>query len=188
MKRLSLALAALVAIVALPYRTTAASVPIDGLWDAVIVAAGTEVPFRFEISTKGSDAQGFFFEGDRKVGSTSGTFTDGVLKLDYEFLNTALELSLKDDALTGTYRNNRAGARPQDVRMRRFIPVAVANDNTPSLAGTWEMRRNADEVTAPRDTRTWQVFLRQSGAYWTWYAAAVRGRRLWRRWATSVVS
>jgi thiol-disulfide isomerase/thioredoxin len=26
------------------------------------------------------------------------------------------------------------------------------------------MRRNADEITAPRDTRTWHVYLRQSGA------------------------
>ena len=48
--------------------------------------------------------------------------------------------------------------------MRRFTPTAIAEDNTPSLAGTWEMRRNAEEVSAPRDTRTWQVFLRQSGA------------------------
>jgi thiol-disulfide isomerase/thioredoxin len=48
--------------------------------------------------------------------------------------------------------------------MRRFVPTAIAEDNTPSLAGNWEMRRNADEVTAPRDTRTWHVFLRQSGA------------------------
>jgi thiol-disulfide isomerase/thioredoxin len=137
---------------------------VDGLWDAVVVASGTEVPFRFEVVTKGPEAQGFFFEGDRKVGSTTGSFVEGVLKLEYDFLNTTLEARLTGDGLMGTYRNNRAGARPQDVRMRRFTPTATADDNTPSLAGTWEMRRNAEEVTAPRDTRTWQVFLRQSGA------------------------
>ena len=54
---------------------------IDGLWDAIVVANGAEVPFRFEIATNGADAQGFFFEGDRKVGSTSGRFADGVLTL-----------------------------------------------------------------------------------------------------------
>jgi thiol-disulfide isomerase/thioredoxin len=48
--------------------------------------------------------------------------------------------------------------------MRRFVPAAIADDNTPALAGSWEMRRNAEEVSAPRDTRTWHVFLRQSGA------------------------
>jgi thiol-disulfide isomerase/thioredoxin len=137
---------------------------INGLWDATIVANGTEVPFRFEIAVNGRDAQGFFFEGDRKVGSTSGTFADGVLTLDYDFLNTSLEAVLKDDELVGTYRNKRPNARPQDVRMRRFAPVAVDGTDAPSLAGTWEMRRKAEEATASRDTRTWQVFLRQSGA------------------------
>jgi thiol-disulfide isomerase/thioredoxin len=138
--------------------------PVDGLWDAVVVAAGTEVPFRFEIASKGADVQGFFFAGYPTSASTSGRFADGLLTLDYDFLNTTLEVRLNGEQLTGTYRNNRAGARPQEVRMRRFSPTAVADDNTPSLEGTWEMRRNADEVAAPRDTRTWQVFLRQAGA------------------------
>jgi thiol-disulfide isomerase/thioredoxin len=138
---------------------------INGLWDATIVANGIEVPFRFEIvSSGGPETEGFFFEGDRKVGSTGGSFVDHVLTLEYEFLNTTLELRYDDGQLVGTYRNNRANARPQDVRMRRFTPVAVENADAPAVAGTWEMRRNADEVTAPRDTRTWHVFLRQSGA------------------------
>ena len=165
MKKLSLAAALLLAWSAPAFRSGVdAASPVDGLWDAVVVAGGTEIPFRFEIATTGSEIQGSFFEGDRKIGSTSGSFADGSLKLEYDFLNTTLELRLTGEAMTGTYRNNRAGARPQDVRMRRFAPTAIADDNTPSLAGTWEMRRNADEVTAPRDTRTWHVFLRQSGA------------------------
>ena len=51
-------------------RAIAAPSSISGLWDAVIVANGAEVPFRFEIVSTGPDAQGFFFEGDRKIGST----------------------------------------------------------------------------------------------------------------------
>ena len=137
---------------------------IAGLWDAVIVANGVEVPFRFEIASDGTIVHGFFFEGDRKVGSTAGSFADGMLTLEYDFLNTTLELKLTGDELVGTYRNKRANAKPQDVRMRRFAPVAIDDGNVPSLAGTWEMRRNAEEVSASRDTRTWQVFLRQSGA------------------------
>jgi thiol-disulfide isomerase/thioredoxin len=148
----------------LPARTADAATSIDGLWDAIVVANDTEVPFRFEIATNGGESQGFFFEGDRKIGSTAGSFVDGVLKLEYDFLNTALEVSLNGDELVGTYRNKRANARPQDVRMRRFTPKAISEGDTPSLAGSWEMRRNADEVTAPRDTRTWHVFLRQAGA------------------------
>jgi thiol-disulfide isomerase/thioredoxin len=137
---------------------------IDGLWDAIVVANGTEVPFRFEIATTGGDVQGFFFEGDRKVGSTSGRFAEGVLTLEYDFLNTTLEATLTGEQLIGTYRNMRPNARPQDLRMRRFVPVPIGSQDPPELAGAWEMRRNAEEATAPRDTRTWHVFLRQSGA------------------------
>jgi len=60
--------------------------------------------------------EGFFFEGDRKVGSTSGSLENGVLKLDYDFLNTTLEATLDGDRLRGTYRNNRPNARPQEFR------------------------------------------------------------------------
>jgi thiol-disulfide isomerase/thioredoxin len=140
---------------------------VNGLWDAVVVSNGAEIPFRFEIAVNGGEAQGFFFEGDRKVGSSSGRFADGVLTLDYDHLNTTLELTLTDSELAGTYRNKRAGARPQDVRMKRFTPVAIDGTDAPPLAGTWEMRRLAEEATASRDTRTWQLFLRQSGAeFW----------------------
>jgi len=165
MKRFLPAAALFVACSALVLsRSIGAASPIDGLWDAVVVANGIEIPFRFEIASSGADIQGSFFEGDRKVTSTGGTLTGDALKLEYDFLNTTLEVKPSGDQLVGTYRNNRAGSRPQDVRMRRFVPTAIADENTPALAGTWEMRRNADEVTAPRDTRTWSVFLRQSGA------------------------
>jgi thiol-disulfide isomerase/thioredoxin len=165
MKKWSLAVALVVAYSTCPVsRSVGAATSIDGLWDAIVVANGTEIPFRFEIETKGGEIHGFFFEGDRKVGSTSGSFADGTLKLEYEFLNTTLEARLNGDELIGAYRNNRAGARPQDVRMRRFTPTAIAEDSTPALGGSWEMRRVAEEVSAPRDTRTWHVFLRQAGA------------------------
>ena len=137
---------------------------IDGLWDAIVVASGTDIPFRFEIATKGTEAQGFFFEGDTRVGSTSGTFTDGVLKLEYDFLNTVLEATIDGDLLKGTYLNHRANARPQEIRARRFAPVSLGATDPPPLAGNWEMRRNAEEATASRDTRTWHLILRQSGA------------------------
>jgi thiol-disulfide isomerase/thioredoxin len=164
MKRLLLP-ALVVALSVLPLRGSPdAASTIDGLWDAVVVANGTEVPFRFEIASKGNEIEGFFFEGDRKVGSSAGRFTDGVLTLEYEHLNTTLEVRLTGDELIGTYKNNRAGARPQDVRMRRFKAIVIGNSNVPELAGSWEMRRVAEEVSAPRDTRTWRVFLRQSGA------------------------
>src|SRR5579872_1996437 len=93
---------------------------ITGLWDAVIVANKVEVPFRFEIEQNGPQVEGFFFEGDRKVGSTSGTFENGALKLEYDFLNTTLDATLDGDQLRGTYHSNRANARPQEFRAQKF--------------------------------------------------------------------
>jgi len=161
----NLVIAAALLIASVPSPARAADAPsINGLWDAIVVANGAEVPFRFEITGSGADTLGFFFEGDRKIGSTSGSFAGGVLTLEYEFLNTVLEATLADGQLAGTYKNKREGARPQDIRMRRFTPISLEGEEAPPLAGNWEMRRNADEVSAPRDTRTWHVFLRQSGA------------------------
>jgi len=163
MKNLTAAL--LVTCALLPSgRSVDAASPVDGLWDAVIVASGTNIPFRFEIASKGNDLEGFFFEGDQKVGSSAGRLAGDALTFEYDHLNTTLEVRVVGEELVGTYRNNRPGARPQDVRMRRFKTVAIGAAGVPQLAGNWEMRRNADEVSAPRDTRTWHVFLRQSGA------------------------
>ncbi|HEX7137926.1 MAG TPA: TlpA disulfide reductase family protein [Vicinamibacterales bacterium] len=165
MKKLLVSAALLVASLTLNVPAAAqTATSISGLWDAVVVANDTDVPFRFEIATKGSEAQGFFFEGDRKVGSSSGSFVDGTLKLEYDHLNTTLDAKVEGDELVGTYRTNRPNAKPQSIRMQRFMPVALDGADAPSLAGTWEMRRVAAEVSAPRDTRTWNVFLRQSGA------------------------
>ena len=163
MKALTLAAALLVVSSAFPQAPPDAT-PVHGLWDATIVANGVEIPFRFEIAVHGADVQGFFFEGDRQIGSTAGGIVDGALQLEYDFLNTTLDLKLENSQLVGTYRNKRANAKPQDVRMRRFTPIVIGTADTPSLAGNWEMRRNAEEATASRDSRTWHVFLRQSGA------------------------
>ena len=138
----------LLPVVALLVATQLASSPraasrIDGLWEATVVASGAEIPFRFEIATNGTDAQGFFFEGDQKVGSTSGRFANDVLTLDYDFLNTTLTLTLEGDLLHGTYTNKRANAKPQDVRAHRFSPVPVRSTDPPALPGNWEMRRRA---------------------------------------------
>src|SRR5262249_21152722 len=116
--------AALLAVPSLTPATRAAaqSAPpkVDGLWDATIETANATIPFRFEIATQGAKATGSFFEGDRKVESSEGTYTGGVLKLVWDHLNTVLELSPQGESLTGSYVNRRPNSRPQKVEMKRF--------------------------------------------------------------------
>lgn len=156
-----LLLAVLVLVMALP---SIAAPGVAGLWDAVLVVNQEQIPFRFEVEQSGNQVQGFFFEGDRKVGSTSGSFEDGTLKLDYDFLNSALELRLLGDQLQGRYTYKYPGSAPMEIRARRFVPVAAGEKAPPQVAGNWRMRRVAQEAKAPRDFRTWSLFLRQSGA------------------------
>src|ERR1700733_14542430 len=78
-----------------------------GEWDAIVTVGAAEIPFRFEISAKGTEVQGFFFEGERKIGSSSGKYQAGKFQFDYEHLNSTLVAALNGETLDGTYRFNR---------------------------------------------------------------------------------
>lgn len=137
---------------------------ISGLWDATVLVNRVEIPFRFEIAQTGNQVQGFFFEGDRKVGSTSGSFADGRLKLEYDYLNTTLEAIFEGDQLHGIYHDARPNSWALEIRAHRFAPAPAETTDAPKVTGSWEMRRIAQEARSPGDTRTWNLFLRQSGA------------------------
>jgi thiol-disulfide isomerase/thioredoxin len=134
---------------------------LTGLWDAVIVANNAEVPFRFEIVQNGSRAEGFFFEGDRRIGSTSGTFDNGALILEYDFLNTAVEATFQNDQLLGIYRNKSPNARPRQFRAQRFLPTPAATGEVTNVEGNWAMSRTADDGS--QLDVSWRLYLRQSG-------------------------
>jgi len=138
-----------------------ASTPrIVGRWDAVVVVNTVEVPFRFEIAQNDRDVAGFFFEGSRKVASTSGRFDNGALTLEYDFLNTVLEARVEGDQLRGTYRNKRPNARPMEFRARRFVPVTGAARRAPQVGGEWVMYRTVQD-TSKLDV-SWRLHLEQS--------------------------
>jgi len=158
MRRVPL-VAVVLLLVALP--ATSAS-PIAGLWDAVVVADQVEIPFRFEIAQNGAQVQGFFFEGDRKIGSTSGAFENGKLKLEYDFLNTTFEATFDGDQFRGTYGSNGPNEKPLEIRGHRFAPVTAGTAETPQIAGNWVMHRTAQD-NSKLDV-SWRLYLRQSGS------------------------
>ena len=139
-----------------------ASAPrLAGRWDAVVVVNTVEVPFRFEIAENDRDVVGFFFEGSRKIASTSGRFENGALTLDYDFMNTVLEARVEGGQLRGTYRNKRPNARPMEFRARRFVPVAGAARRQPQVGGEWVMYRTAQD--ASKLDVSWRLHLQESG-------------------------
>ena len=139
---------------------SAAGVP--GRWDAVVVVNNVEVPFRFEIAQHGDQVEGFFFEGSRKVASTSGRFENGTLTLEYDFLNTVLEATFEGDQLHGIYRNKRPNARSMEFRAKRFAPAAAAASHPPQVGGEWAMYRTAKDKS--KLDVSWRLHLRQSGS------------------------
>lgn len=140
-----------------------ASAPrIAGRWDAVVVANTVEVPFRFEIAQNDRDVVGFFFEGSRKIASTSGRFENGALTLEYDFLNTVLDARVEGDQLRGTYRNKRPNARPMEFRASRFAPMAAVARRAPQVGGEWVMYRSAQD--ASKLDVSWRLHLQQSEA------------------------
>jgi len=139
----------------------------DGLWSAVIVAGKAEVPFQFEVRHTANNWQGFFFEGDRKIGSTSGEYSEGTLRLQYEYLNTTLTAKFDGSQWNGTYRYNRKNGKEYAFHARPYIAPSAEPKKPPKIGGEWEMKLVGEDQSPTKDPRTalsWRLFLRQSGA------------------------
>ncbi len=151
---------------ALPLSAQSGVAGLDGSWDAVVVVGQAEIPFRFEISPRGAGPQGFFFEGENRIGSTSGKFADGKLQLDYEFLNATLTATFDGEKLDGSYRYNRKNGREYAFHARRAVPETANSAGSPQIAGNWEMTLVGPDNSTTKDPRavlSWKLYLRQAG-------------------------
>ena len=135
---------------------TAGSVP-TGLWDAAVVVNGLEIPFRFEVAGDGSAVRGWFFNGDEKVESTGGKFENGALVLNFDHYATAVEASLVNGRLAGTY-NRANGYYP--FYARRFAPPSAFPNEVPAIDGLWQI----GNVRSNKGENAWRFIVRQSGA------------------------
>jgi peroxiredoxin len=136
--------------------TTGWSQCLSGLWDATVQVNDLNVPFRIELISSGTNAKGSFFNGDERVTSSSGTFGDSVLRLQYDYLATHLEAKLQDDGtLSGEY--GREG-RLYPFHARPFSPSTLSADDVPAIAGLWQVG-----VNSPKGESAWRLIIRQSG-------------------------
>ena len=155
-----------IAMFAVP-RVASAQTNIDGLWDATVTVGQADIPFRFEIATSNGQAQGFFFEGDKKIGSSSGQFTGDTLNLQYDQLFAELTATLQDGELRGQYRYKRKKGKTYSFHARRFQASSATEAHPPQIAGNWEMKLVGEDKSPTKDARSvlsWKLFLRQSGA------------------------
>jgi thiol-disulfide isomerase/thioredoxin len=141
----------------LPGRAFAQASSPAGLWDAAVVVNGLEIPFRFEISGDASSVRGWFFNGDEKVESTAGKFENGTLVLNFDHYATAVEASLVNGRLAGTY-NRANGYYP--FYARRFAPPSAFPNEVPAIDGLWQI----GNVRSNKGESAWRFIVRQSGA------------------------
>lgn len=129
-----------------------------GRWDATVVANGVEVPFPFEIAGEGAALSGSFFNGDRRITSTSGRFENGTLVLNFDQYGSTLQAAYQDGQLTGQYQ--RAAPRtPFPFRAARASNASPAAADAPSIAGTWIVQAKSNKGES-----AWRFVAEQNGA------------------------
>jgi hypothetical protein len=141
-----------------------ATAPLSGVWDATVHVGAIEVPFEFGIAVKGDQASGWFFNGEQKVVSSSGSFTDHHLVLRFDSYAKKLDAQVGvDGRLEGVYAITTEGSRapPVAFHAQRANPKADnAQPSIPSIAGQWLIPTQS----AKSGENAWRLIVRQSGA------------------------
>ena len=130
-----------------------------GLRDATVTVKNLEVPFRFEIAGDGANVSGSFFNGDAKFTSSSGSYKNGALLINWDYTASRLEETVHDGVIDGEYfRAGRDAKTVYPFHARRFAPPKLANEDVPSIAGLWVIPTQTDKGES-----AWQFIVRQSG-------------------------
>lgn len=130
-----------------------------GLWDATVKVKDLEVPFRFEISGDGLKIAGTFFNGDAKFVSSSGSYANGALLINWDYTASRLEATVHDGVIEGKYyRAGRDSKTVYPFQAKRFAPSPLATEDVPSIAGLWVIPTQSDKGES-----AWQFIVRQSG-------------------------
>jgi thiol-disulfide isomerase/thioredoxin len=126
-----------------------------GEWDATVKAGGVDVPCRFKITGEGSNLQGTFFNGEELYPSTSATFVNGSLVMNFDYTSGKLEATWKDGRLQGVFHASR-GTYPFTAVLHTNPPAPSAN--APAIDGDWEIANNS-----PKGEKAWWFVVRQNG-------------------------
>lgn len=144
-------------LVALAPATWAQSVA--GMWDATINFNGAEIPFKLGFAGDGANIKGWFFNGDDREISNSGSLDNGHLVLSFDSYLAKLSGTFKDGVFDGAYGPmlNKTYAVHAVRAAAKTTPLA---GNAPSIAGQWDLIN----VKSSKGEKAWHLILRQSGS------------------------
>jgi thiol-disulfide isomerase/thioredoxin len=131
---------------------------LTGVWDAKIKFNDVEIPFKIEFAGDGSNVQGWFFNGDERETSTSGTFENGSLALRFDDYATEVTGTLKDGVLEGQWVS--AAKKSYPFQAKRFVAAPPSKVAAPSIDGLWEV----EAVSSTKGESTWRLIVRQHGS------------------------
>jgi thiol-disulfide isomerase/thioredoxin len=152
-----LAAAALVALAGFRAGAAPGLPRLDRDWDAKVVVNGLEIPCRFELRTTAGGAVGSFFNGDRRISSTSSRARDGGVVLAFAQYGATLDLAIEPGKLTGEYRRGMRVAYPFTATPSVSGPAAATR--APSIAGTWIL-----PARGSKGEKAWRFIATQKGA------------------------
>ena len=121
-----------------------------GRWDGTIQFGSLKVPFRIDFEGTGSSFKGTLVNGDSLVPSTSGSFSDGKLRLSFDPSGAKLEATLADGELKGSVNGSSYGSRP--FTASAFCSCGFEGEAGPEIMGTWEVPGNG-----------WRLEIRRKG-------------------------
>lgn len=153
-----LALVALLLGGSTPGCTTAEPSP-AGMWDAVVTVRGFEAPFKFEVTQQDGHIAGAFFDGDVRVPSSAGSFTDGKLSISFAQYGSRIDATLVDGRLQGRYDRGTRGAG-YDFKAERAGTPPAPDGPVPSIAGEWRIPL---EKSSSKGESAWRLLLTQNG-------------------------
>lgn len=145
-----------IALAALFALNAAAAPALNGPWDASAQVNELKVPFKFGLSADSQRVEGWFFNGEEHVSSTSGRLADGQLTLRWAHHGTKLTATVADRKLTGTYHTRRGGYA---FAAQPALEIAASAAKPPQIDGLWEI-----PVKSPKGEQAWHFVVQQKGA------------------------
>lgn len=138
---------------------TVARPAMAGEWNASIVSNGVDVPFRFEVVERGPELVASFFNGERRISSTSSGVSGGRVFFAFDQYAAALDITLVEDRLVGTYRRGVKTTYPFTATRATAAPRPTAvPPGAPSIAGTWIV-----QATSKKGETAWRFIAREDG-------------------------
>ena len=130
---------------------------INGTWHGTVMAAGQEIPFRFDIEGSGANIQGTFFNGDERFTSTSGSFAGGALNLKWDYFAAMLDAKVDNGAIDGTYTRGRSAPTHFHAVKNWQQKVGL---HPPQIGGLWVV----EGIKSGKGESAWHFIVKQKDA------------------------